>query len=438
LQPPRRLAAPSGPRPGAACAGQSEESRNQRLRSGQAGAPLFGASLRHLTGKAQTLIIESMRTFLIVFFLIYAAAHLYVFMKARAALSFGAAVGAALALFMLLMIAAPVIVRMAERADLEAFARGMSYVGYVWLGLLFLFFSAAVAIDVYRALLYVGALLLRRDFYGLLPTAVVSFYVPLVFAVIASACGYFEARDIRTERVTVRTSKLPGDIQRLRIVQISDVHLGLIVRRERLGRILERVKAAGPDMLVCTGDLVDGQINSLAGLAEALAEIRPRYGKYAVTGNHEFYAGLPHALEFTREAGFTVLRGEAVSGVINIAGVDDPTAKYFGLGSGLPEGKLLQGLPPGKFTLFLKHRPLLKKESEGLFDLQLSGHTHKGQIFPFTVVVRLYYPVGSGTLVLPGGSVLHVSRGSGTWGPPVRFLAPPEVTVIDVVNERAG
>jgi hypothetical protein len=211
----------------------------------------------------------------------------------------------------------------------------------------------------------------------------------------------------------------------------------MIVRDERLTRILKEVKKSNPDIFISTGDLVDAQINRLEGLAEMLREINPRYGKFAITGNHEFYAGLPQSLEFTRKAGFTVLRGEGltVAGLINLAGVDDPARLSPGLFKGVTEKELLSRLPREKFTLLLKHRPDVDKNALGLFDLQISGHTHQGQIFPFRLITRLVFPYDGGSFQLPNHSVLHVSRGTGTWGPPIRFLAPPEVTVYELIHE---
>lgn len=304
----------------------------------------------------------------------------------------------------------------------------------------FLFFSASLLIDAYRFLMYSGSLTLRRDFALFMPSAKFSFFLPFVLAIIIGIYGYFEARNIRTEKIILNTSKIPEEIGTLRIVQISDVHLGLIVREEKLRRIIREVVAANPDILVSTGDLVDGQIDSLFTLAEMLREINPRYGKFAITGNHEFYAGLDNALNFTEEAGFKMLRGEKliVAGLINIAGVDDPQGKAYGIFRDVPENELLSGLPPGKFTLLLKHRPVVDRSALGLFDLQLSGHVHKGQIFPFSVITGLYYPIQAGFANLSDGSRLYVSRGSGTWGPPIRFLSPPEVTVIDLVHKEMG
>lgn len=378
-----------------------------------------------------------MTLFMLTFFILYGILHLYAFLKAKAAFAFGAMTGIGIALFMLLMVFAPIIVRLSEKAHFEVFARIMSYVGYTWLGVLFLFASSSIVVDLYRSVIYSGGLIFKKDLAYLTISAKYAFFIPLVLSSATAVYGYFEARDIRTETISIKSSKLSAEAGRLRIVQISDVHLGLIVREERLKRILEEVKRANPDILVSTGDLVDGQINDLSGLAEMLKEINPRYGKFAITGNHEFYAGLSQALIFTEKAGFRVLRGEGltVGGLVNIVGVDDPQAKGFGLSTKRSEKEILSDFSNGKFTVLLKHRPLIDKGSPGLFDLQLSGHVHKGQIFPFSLITGLYYhPIQAGFAELQRNSYLYVSRGSGTWGPPIRFLAPPEVTVIDIVH----
>lgn len=376
-----------------------------------------------------------MRIFLVVFFLIYGSLHLYAFMKAKAALSLSTKAGIPLILFMAVMTSAPVIIRYLEGLRLEFLARVMSYTGYIWMGLLILFFSFAICIDIYRLILYLLTLILHTDVSALLLSAKASFFIPLVYALAAGCYGFSEAKDIQVEHVTIRTSRIPSEGKGLKIVQISDVHVGLIVREDRLRRIAEKVKAESPDIVVSTGDFVDGQINRLEGFAEIFLPIRPVYGKYAVTGNHEYYAGLDQALEFTQRAGFTVLRGEAVEVAgIYIAGVDDLAGKQLGSFNGKSEKELLSGLDNNKFKILLKHRPILSNEGTGLFDLQLSGHTHKGQIFPFSLVTKFYYPKHAGFLDLRNGSHLYVSRGSGTWGPPIRFLSPPEVTVIELVH----
>ena len=217
------------------------------------------------------------------------------------------------------------------------------------------------------------------------------------------------------------------------------MHLGLTVGVDRLKRIMHLVREAHPDIFVSTGDLVDGTMDDQKELVELLQAVTPKYGRFAITGNHEFYAGLDQALAFTNRAGFHVLRGETVTvgDVINIVGVDDPAGPGYG-SSSTGEKAVLSSATLGKFTLFLKHRPVVDGESAGLFDLQLSGHVHDGQIFPFRLITRLFYPLIAGYYPFPPHAALYVSRGSGTWGPPIRFLAPPEVTVIELFRPPPG
>ena len=380
--------------------------------------------------------MKGVNLFFIVFFGLYGLLHLYGFTKLKRALEPGPWPLAGLTLFTIMMVLAPLLVRLLERNDWPTPARILAHVGYVWMGLLFLFVSCALVLDLYRVLILLLQGAVRVDLSHLMPSPRLCFFAPLILALTVGIFGFFQALDIRTERIAIQTAKIPRDIGRVRIVQISDVHLGLIVRQGRLAKILECVTAAHPDLLVSTGDLVDGQLNELAGLAEQIRQVRAPLGKYAVTGNHEFYAGIVTALKFTQDAGFTVLRGKGltVPGVLNLAGVDDPTGNRFGTEHMISEKALLTDLPRSIFTVLLKHRPLPNEESVGLFDLQLSGHTHKGQIFPFTVLIDLMYPKSAGLLELGAGTRLYVSRGSGTWGPPIRFLSTPEVTVIDLIS----
>jgi uncharacterized protein len=214
------------------------------------------------------------------------------------------------------------------------------------------------------------------------------------------------------------------------------VHIGLIVRDDRVRRVMEQVKRTEPHLFLSTGDLVDGEVTSLDRLADMLQEVNPRYGKFAITGNHEFYAGIEQAVTFTKKAGFIMLRGErrTIEDFLTIVGVDDPAGPGMLKGDGDLERKLLAESSSDKFTLLLKHRPDVERGNLGLFDLQLSGHVHGGQIFPFRLITRLFYPMYSGFYSLANKSSLYVSGGSGTWGPPIRFLAPPEVTLIELVH----
>lgn len=378
-----------------------------------------------------------MALFFVGFFLIYGGFHLYFFLKIRAAFAPGVAAQVLLAALLMLGLIAPVIVRAAERYGLEVLARLFAWTGYLWMALILLFFSASILLDLYRLLIQLAGWLLRTDFVLLLPPNRMLFWMPALVALGIVLYGSFEARSIRSEPLVIRSAKIPKETGRIRIVQISDVHVGVLIRGGYLTEILKKVREAAPDLLVSTGDLVDGQGNDLSEAAAQFREIEARYGKFAVTGNHEFYAGIGQAMAFTAAAGFTPLRGKVatIAGAVDLVGVDDPGIHGLGFQKPLSDREFLAQAGGGRFTILLKHQPRVEKEAIGAFDLQLSGHTHKGQIFPFSLVTRLAFPFHSGSYRLAEGALLHVSRGTGSWGPPVRFLSPPEITVIDLMPE---
>jgi hypothetical protein len=369
-----------------------------------------------------------MSLFLIIFLSIYSAVHFFVYSHARFLLPPGGYQRAALLFFMAGMVFAPVAVRLLERGGYDRTAQAAAWAGYPWMGFIFLSF----AILLFLSILHTGVLGLRYAGLAGLPALVGKVPATAAFAaaLLLSVYGFFEARNIRVERLRIETSKLPEGVERIRIAQISDVHLGLLVREGRLGKIVSKIRAEAPDLLVSTGDFVDGQMDGLNGVSPLLSDLSPPLGKYAVVGNHEVYAGLRQSLSFHRKCGFALLREEAltVGGVINIVGVDDEAA-----GSRSKEAALLASAGNGLFTLFLRHRPTVHAENLGSFDLQLSGHTHAGQIYPFRHLVARVHPRVAGFYPLPGGSSLYTSRGTGTWGPPMRLFSPPEITIIDLV-----
>ncbi|MBI4709987.1 MAG: metallophosphoesterase, partial [Nitrospirae bacterium] len=265
--------------------------------------------------------------------------------------------------------------------------------------------------------------------------------ITVFFTIALTVYGYFEAQNLQVEKLTISTSKLPENAGKLTIAQISDLHLGVIIREKHLDKVLKVIEAANPDLIVSTGDLLNGTVDNIDYLAGHIKKINARLGKFAVTGNHEFYGGLDNAVKFMQNSGFTVLRGEGVSiqNLINIAGLDDSAVKDFEPAENVPKKsvrKIISELPRNTFTILLNHRPEIDGDALGTFDLMLSGHTHKGQIFPIRIIPKLMFPIDSGYAKLPQGSSVYVSRGAGTAGPPVRFLAPPEITIIEIVPEK--
>ena len=373
--------------------------------------------------------------FLLIFFLLYGGVHLYAFVKIKSAFNINFLVKSLSILFMAMMVIAPLIIRVLEKKGLEAAAHFIAYSGYLWMGFIFFFFSISLCIDIYKLIIFLINKITENRATFLFPSAKISFCIALLLSIVISIYSYFEALNIKPKYITIQSSKLSESIGKIRIAQISDVHMGLIVREKRIKKMLDIVKRNNPDILVSTGDLVDGQDGTINSLYELFREINPKYGKYAITGNHEYYVGMDFSINFTKQAGFEVLRDETINidDKIYITGIDDNTA----MKNGSIEKKLISEIPKEKFALLLKHKPIINKESVGLFDLQLSGHTHKGQIFPFTLLTALYYnnkyAFLSGLHELGDSSYLYVNIGTGTWGPPMRFLSPPEVTIIDIV-----
>jgi predicted MPP superfamily phosphohydrolase len=371
-----------------------------------------------------------MLLFLLCYLLIYGGAHFYLLGRLARAYQLGVPYPALLLALALFGVLAPILVRLLEHYAQEGAARLIAYLGYFWMGFFFLFLSATLALDLVRGGLWLAGWLSHR---ALVPADSWLISVALACALAASIYGLFEARNVRVERVTLQTPKLSREAGRVRIALVSDVHLGVLVGRDRLKRILDAVRREEPDLLLCSGDLVDGQRDGLRSRDAEFREVAPRLGKFAVLGNHEVIAGLAGSVRFTEQCGFRLLRGEAAEAgpLLTVVGVDDPMLKE---GEGdAAESALLASLPRERFVVLLKHRPAVLPDSIGRFDLQLSGHVHKGQIFPFNLITHLAYPVKMGLSSAGTGSQLYVSRGSGTWGPPMRVLAPPEVTIIDLL-----
>jgi predicted MPP superfamily phosphohydrolase len=366
--------------------------------------------------------------------------HLYAFLRLRYTFQLKGLVASLLFLLMTVMIFLPFIVRVAEQAGMANTALISAWFAYLWMGLIFIFTSALFFTDIVCILFN----FILRPFYrqsqnvfSLSKGCKLALYI----SVFISIYSFIEASQIRSEHVVIYSSKLPPLINKVRIVQISDVHIGLLLQEWRLVRILEKVRAANPDILVSTGDLIDGKLNrdnaisELNPLASLIKSVSAPLGKFAVVGNHEVYAGLPQSLAFSRAAGFTMLRNQSqfLNNGITITGVDDPVADAMSINTQESEASILNLVPITSFSLLLKHRPEIIPKSDGHFDLQLSGHVHGGQIFPFNFFVKLVHPIPCGISTTKAGSNIYVSRGTGTWGPPMRLLVPPEVTIIDII-----
>jgi hypothetical protein len=369
--------------------------------------------------------------FLAVFLCLYGSLHLYVLIKVRRALYLEGLGYILLVVVLLFLMLAPIQARLLDSQGHSLFGLVLTWVGYLWMGFIFLFVCVALPVDLYH--LAVGGLqrLLDVDWTDYMLMRGQNLMLTVAVAGLLTIYGAIAAYFVGVRHVTLPCPKLPAPLERLRIVQISDLHLGPMLYPGRLDPILAAITEAKPDILVCTGDLLDGPLQENTEVAQLFKALPAPMGKYAILGNHEFYTGLPEAAQFIEAAGFHLLRGTyAVPRAgIAIAGVDDPAGRTT---EGLPEAELLAQIPADQLIILLKHRPLPQSAGRDRFYLQLSGHVHNGQIFPFGLVIKMLYTYTKGLYAVAPGAYMYVSPGTGTWGPPLRVFAPPEITVIDL------
>lgn len=262
-------------------------------------------------------------------------------------------------------------------------------------------------------------------------------------AAVAVAAGtvangaYGVLRGPRVKRVTVPLAKLPRAAHGYRIAVVSDIHLGPILGRAHSQRIVDAINATQPDLIAVVGDLVDGTVADLGPAAEPLAGLRARHGSFFVTGNHEYFSGADAWVDHVRELGMRPLRNERleIAAGFDLAGVDDVAGESEGQGPDF--GRALGDRDRSRAAVLLAHQPIVIDDAvaHGV-DLQLSGHTHGGQLWPGNHLAELANPTVAG-LERYGDTQLYVSRGAGAWGPPVRVGAPSDITVVQLASKQA-
>jgi predicted MPP superfamily phosphohydrolase len=272
----------------------------------------------------------------------------------------------------------------------------------------------------------------------------VTAWVVVGAAVFATLIGYINARRVaRVVNVDVPIANLPAALHGFSIAQISDVHVGPTIRRNYVEGIVAAVNRLGADAIAITGDLVDGSVRELAPHVEPLSQLRARYGTFFVTGNHEYYSGERAWTNELRRLGLRVLMNEHVvvdhgDAKLVIAGVTDYSAHHFDpIHRSDPAAALVDAPTDAAAKILLAHQPRSAPAAAAAgFDLQLSGHTHGGQFWPWNFFVRFQQPFTAGLDRL-GSLWIYTSRGTGYWGPPKRFGAPSEITRIRLVLEKS-
>jgi uncharacterized protein len=375
--------------------------------------------------------------FIGIFLSLYGLLHLYFYRKVTGSFNLTLSQNIIFTIILFLLFLSPIFMRVLEGKGPEALSIALTYTGYLWMSILFLLFTFNLVIDIYRLVIFLSSHIINSDLTRLLPDKRIALMVVILLTAFINLYGFYAAWNIKTEKITLATKKLPPEVDKLRIVQISDIHFSRTNGVRLAEKITGIISGLKPDLLVSTGDLIDDGLKEQEKVQAMFRGIETKYGKYAATGNHEFFAGIQVTGKFTEDCGFRLLRNEnvAVNDFIGIAGIDDPAANRGSIRQTADEGKVMAGFTPDKINIFLKHQPRIEKESIGKFDIQLSGHTHRGQIFPFSLFVGMMFKYLDGLYDLGSNSFLYVSRGTGTWGPPIRFLAPPEITVIDFIRK---
>ncbi|HZN17379.1 MAG TPA: metallophosphoesterase [Micromonosporaceae bacterium] len=254
----------------------------------------------------------------------------------------------------------------------------------------------------------------------------------------AGVTGYGIPSALRTpvvDRVVIPLAKLDRRADGLRIALVSDIHLGPVLGRRSTERVVNVINGLDADLVAVVGDLVDGTVEELGPAAAPLRGLRSRYGTFFVTGNHEYYSGYEPWIDEVARLGMRPLRNERVEIVhrgaaLDLAGVNDVAGRDYGDGPDF--ARALDGRDPSRPVVLLAHQPIQAFEAarHGV-DLQLSGHTHGGQLIPFNLLVKLQQPVVSG-LGMVDGTPVYVTDGAGFWGPPVRVGVPPEITLVEL------
>ena len=327
----------------------------------------------------------------------------------------------------------------ARRIARPALSNALSWAGLLCMGLFSSLLVLTLARDALLALFFLADLLAP----GVLALARwrgVSAQAVPVLAGLVTLLGFLNARrTAAVVRIDVPVAGLPAAWHGFAVAQISDVHVGPTIRRRYVRRIVDKVNALEADMVAITGDLVDGGVGELAAQVAPLADLRSRRGTFFVTGNHEYYSGANAWIVELRRLGLTVLLNEHVvfeaaeSAPLVLAGVTDFGAGSFDAAHRSDPAAALRGAPPDATRVLLAHQPRsAAAASSAGFHLQLSGHTHGGQFYPWNLFVRFQQPFTAGLRKWEKLWV-YTSRGTGYWGPPKRFGAPSEITYLRLV-----
>lgn len=365
-------------------------------------------------------MIIQMIVFLTIFVSIYLGMHWYVFVRAVHPLHLSGAANQGIRIFFLVAAFSFVLGQILSKKVPSPFTAWITNISSVWMGIIAISLAVFAVNDLLRLFFHTESFRYYSCITCIVLVAVISVYS------LINACGAPVIKEI-----TMPDMKLPAGLDEFRIVQLSDLHIDLSKSKKWLSKVVDKTNSLNPDLVVITGDLIDADLCGMDHFCEILSGLKSRYGVYAVTGNHEFYSGIPLFMKICQNSNIKVLRNihETVAGFIELAGIDDQeSVKRFGI-TNSDLGNTLEGIDKDKIVILLSHQPDVFKKSKDLVDIQLSGHTHNGQILPMDVIVQFYFKYTCG-LYKENDSCIYTSPGTGTWGPPMRTTSKNEITLI--------
>ncbi len=375
-----------------------------------------------------------MRTFIFVIivstiFSIYGLANYYIYIRGFQALRPAGALCtfyAAVFIFLAVSFVASVFL---ERADIVALGRPLSWIGSLWLAAFVYFLLIIAVIDLVRLINHF--ITFFPSFITSNPSRAARFAAVDVIFIVAMLVlfGFINAHMIRVRTIVIPVEKQAGHRKTLNIVMASDIHLSSIIGSRRIGRIVEKINSLSPEIVLLPGDIVDGDLNPVIhqNLGESLRKIKAPLGVFAVTGNHEYIGGVERACEYISDHGVRILRDSTVfvDSSFYIVGREDRSSRKR---RSLKE--LMENVDKNYPVVLMDHQPFHLEEAEANgVDLQLSGHTHHGQMWPFNYITDMVYELAYGYLV-KGKTHIYVSSGVGTWAPPSGSQTDPEIVNI--------
>jgi uncharacterized protein len=366
-----------------------------------------------------------------VFFTVYGLLNYYIFIRGWQAIPPGSALrGPYVALFLLLALAF-IGGRFLERAWLSPLSETLVWLGSFWLAAMLYFILGILFLDIARLVNHFAPFfpdLVTADYQR--TKGIVAIVLVGIVAVVL-AIGHLNALMPVTRSLSLSIPKQVEGKKEMTIAAVSDIHLGTVIGRSRFDRIVGRINALDPDVILLPGDIVDEDLGPVIreNLGERLRALRSRYGTFAVTGNHEYIGGVEEAVAYLREHGVTVLRDEVhvLPNGVTLVGREDRSLVQMAHGKRKSLPELLAGVDMTHPVILMDHQPFHLEEAEqGGVDLQLSGHTHHGQLWPLNYITSAIYEVSTG-YKKKGDSHIYVSSGVGSWGPPVRTGNQPEI-----------